>query len=958
MPLNSRFPSILSVFFLSLFLVACLHKSKSEGDEPASLQSPQEEPETQEPQLVPAYQINEGSGGVVKHATGGGDNGILLVSEVVTPLSYEVNPNTSVIASYTVRFEAHSSLEVGDAQTPGFNNILNNLAMSEFSKQASSSTGDNFVITPPSTLNVATLISTAASAESATKINTALNWSESDAIDLNNWQRGLTPYADILTTIWGQIEYPFSDGYVDSLLLQNNTEFLPVDFQTQLDGVIENIETSMPEVFSPTNPKILSLMENNSARTKTAFANKFSLSADFVELELTDGLWRDNSPHQEIVPMVKLSGFFSTYESIQYKAIKIPFVDSSISLSIVMPSKNHFTEVETRIGEVVAELRDYAISQEVDFMLPLFDIKSENDLSKIIPNGKVNMPTGISALFESADSDYTNVTLADELERGGLFGESAISLSQSGLVSDSIAATKLISTIPPSWTAVPGSVTGSNCDDVNYTCSPVSSGSGFSQVGVNNPPQLPAEVVSINTLEDCETVYEPLGATQARPFIFVVSDEFTGNILQMGRVVKLDGEIAQRLVCEGERSILTDNIMPLRTGEADDHVEVSKFIETASQNQQPLAQSPDELNKLLLTYLSNEANDGNYLAPSMNQLMLSVLTESAGNENLFRDWLGSIGSGALPSTLLESIGASSKMFSQSDSVLWVQPGYKYKSELFEMISGGLDAELRSSDFLNNASEQKLDIENWLSGVAPENFAYESMIGNRTRLFLASKSNSRLPMSGESIMGKFKTIDDAIVTTPMSKFSGRYPFYENTLLEAIEIPSEEGSLLVVIPKKSAFDRVQSELDEQVKNIVDNLSVHDIQFSIPLFSIENEASKKNAYPARFFENITSLRPILALPQYSKNSINFDKQGVQNDAYSFTAFAAPAENTPYILTIISGTSAGFSEQFSMNPIFYGLINRDDENVDNRPFFFFVRDEKSGLLQQVGKFVSVSGN
>ncbi|MBI5141660.1 MAG: hypothetical protein HZA20_05635 [Nitrospirae bacterium] len=252
-----------------------------------------------------------------------------------------------------------------------------------------------------------------------------------------------------------------------------------------------------------------------------------SLAGTSADVLPHDGLFEKLDGTQVWAPMVSISGEYPTFENDQLKAVEIPFNSNGLSLLIIMPNKSSYISVEN--GFRIFHMGSY------------FEV--EDGIQTILPEVLSGMKTSsvkISVPAFSADECYN----LDDFRYSQLwraFSEGSADFSKINGVG---------------YLYVDKA---SSCNSVLFSGS-ILKGSGNANADLyatkDEPSYLYGLVTGLNITNpnslvlSCPSHYVPAGTAEARPFIFLIRHRDTGLIMQMGRIVKVDGKDAGEWVCD------------------------------------------------------------------------------------------------------------------------------------------------------------------------------------------------------------------------------------------------------------------------------------------------------------------------------------------------------------------------------------------------------------------------
>ena len=308
------------------------------------------------------------------------------------------------------------------------------------------------------------------------QLHPAFNW-----LDLELAGRGGKGDAgfhlNIANAIWGQKDYTFLDGFLDTLGLNYGAGLRILDFINEPepsritinDWVSGQTEGKIKDLIPQgVIDSMTRLVLTNAIYFNAAWLNPFnSDSTSDGEFHLVDG-------SSVTVPMMAQSESFAYADGDGYQAVEMLYNGSEMSMVILLPDSGEFESFEDGLDAAVVDQIIASLEfNQVDLAMPKFEYEYECGLSDTLAG--MGMPIAFTP-----DADFSGMTGGRELFIGDVLHKAYVSVDEEG--TEAAAATAVIMRL----TAMPA---------------------------------------------------EPVQMTVDRPFIFLIRDIETGTILFIGRVM-------------------------------------------------------------------------------------------------------------------------------------------------------------------------------------------------------------------------------------------------------------------------------------------------------------------------------------------------------------------------------------------------------------------------------------
>jgi len=345
----------------------------------------------------------------------------------------------------------------------------------------------NVFFSPYSISSAFGMVYEGAAGKTAEEIRSAFGFSDSSIerrasfASIFNQLNGENNKYDLRTanSLWAQKDYSFLDGYVDVLKNFYGAEANNVDFK----GSAENVRREINKwVENKTNDKIKDLFAEGSLNdmTRLVLANaiyfKGSWGSAFEEKATKDQDFYLDSGSTASVPTMNKKDDFKYAESNGVKVLEMPYQGEKLSMLVFLPAKGSTKSFESSLSaKKIAELKGKLTSKEVSVSIPKFKFDKGYSLNDSLKK------MGILEAFEPGLADFSGMDGTKDLFISQAVHKAFIEVNEEG--TEAAAATGVAMAV----TAMP--------------------------------------------IEE-----EPLAFKADHPFIFLIQDNESGNILFMGKV--------------------------------------------------------------------------------------------------------------------------------------------------------------------------------------------------------------------------------------------------------------------------------------------------------------------------------------------------------------------------------------------------------------------------------------
>lgn len=281
--------------------------------------------------------------------------------------------------------------------------------------------------------------------------------------------------------------------------------------------------------------------------------------------------------------------------------------------------------------------------------------------------------------------------------------------------------------------------------------------------------------------------------------------------------------------------------------------------------------------------------------------------------------------------------------------LWIQKGYNFIPEYFELIKTKYNAPLNSVNFNKKRCRVKAvkNINTWVEQETEKQISQlvePSDLTEDSRLVLVNAINFYGEWLNAFNKDKtktqvFKSLKGKQKVEFMSQ-RGKYHYYDDDLISAIQIPykGNKQSMIIILPiKDNGISELEKTCDSYyLKNILTDMQKVTVNLSLPKFSIEHSAElKKTFVKMGLIDAFTNAADFTGMTE--KNDLKIDKvihkAKIEISEKGTKAAAATA------VTMIRKTSV-------MPSVFFNA---------NHPFIYLIRDNKSGTILFIGRLATV---
>ncbi|MFH1978118.1 MAG: serpin family protein [Candidatus Aenigmatarchaeota archaeon] len=279
--------------------------------------------------------------------------------------------------------------------------------------------------------------------------------------------------------LWAEEDYVFVDEYFNVVDEYYDGEVNNLDFKTET----ENSRVAINDwVEDKTNDKIKDLIPAGTLNSATrlvlinAIYFKANWSSQFDARDTWDGKFKLSSDQSVDARMMYQTSNYSYGETDNLQILEMGYLGNDLSMLIILPKENNITQIENNFSiEKLEDWKNDMQTEKVRVALPKFKFETKYFLTEYLKE------MGMPSAFKYPDADFTGMSPTDELFISQVIHQTFIEVAEYG--TEAAAATSV-----------------------------------FVGAGSAGPTE------------------EPKYFTADHPFIFIIQQKDSGNILFMGRM--------------------------------------------------------------------------------------------------------------------------------------------------------------------------------------------------------------------------------------------------------------------------------------------------------------------------------------------------------------------------------------------------------------------------------------
>ena len=220
--------------------------------------------------------------------------------------------------------------------------------------------------------------------------------------------------------LWVQQDYPFLEDYTSRVEKYYGGKAANLDFRRETEKSRQTINTFIEE---QTNDKIKNLIPPGilDGSTVLVLTNAIYFKGmwvkQFNKKETRDEDFRTGSGQAVKVPMMRSTGDdarFNYAETDNIQLLEMPYDGKDLSMLIILPRENNLDNVESQITSTkLFEWKSMLNEQNVDIFIPKFKFEAKYFLVESLSN--MGMPTAFTGAADFSEMDGTKTLLIDKV---------------------------------------------------------------------------------------------------------------------------------------------------------------------------------------------------------------------------------------------------------------------------------------------------------------------------------------------------------------------------------------------------------------------------------------------------------------------------------------------------------------------------------------------------------------
>lgn len=268
-----------------------------------------------------------------------------------------------------------------------------------------------------------------------------------NALDLQLAERGKAPSEEITplqlniaNAVWAEQTYPFLQSFLDTIALNYGAGVRLADFINEYEPVRQEINRW---VSDQTEDKINDLLPEGmlDSDTRMALVNAIYFKADWLSPFDADST-RDAPFHlldgSEVdVPTMIQEAFIPYAKGDGWQAIELAYQGETAAMDIIVPDEGRFEEVESSLDAgTVSTMLESLQPASVQLALPKFKFESEFDLGDRLAG------LGMTDAFDPDRADFSGMTERNDLYISAVLHKAFVAVDEKG--TEAAAATAVI----------------------------------------------------------------------------------------------------------------------------------------------------------------------------------------------------------------------------------------------------------------------------------------------------------------------------------------------------------------------------------------------------------------------------------------------------------------------------------------------------------------------------------
>ena len=299
-------------------------------------------------------------------------------------------------------------------------NANNQLAFELYSQFNEESKDSNIFFSPYSISIALTMIYEGAKGQTAEEMQSVLHIPEDANVRRPNFARIFNEInkkekkykLSTANALWAQKDYSFLKEYTNNVEKYYGGKLTNLDFTRESEKSRQIINKWVED---QTNNKIKDLIPQGvlNAYTRLVLTNAIYFKGTWVkqfdEKDTKEEDFRIDSSNTVKVPMMRLIGDgvkFNYAETDEIQILEMPYHGEDLSMLIILPKGNNFANIEKSITlEKLSEWKNMLNEQRVDIFIPRFKFKTKYFMAKALSD--MGMPTAFGSTADFSGMDGT-----------------------------------------------------------------------------------------------------------------------------------------------------------------------------------------------------------------------------------------------------------------------------------------------------------------------------------------------------------------------------------------------------------------------------------------------------------------------------------------------------------------------------------------------------------------------
>ncbi len=245
---------------------------------------------------------------------------------------------------------------------------------------------------------------------------------------------------NIANAVWAEQTYPFLQEYLDLIASNYGAGIRLADFINQFESVRKEINDW---VYDQTQKKIKDLIPDGALNpdTRMVLVNAIYFKADWLsQFDANDTY--DTSFHlldgtDVTVKMMNQGTFTPYYQGAGFQAVELPYASDTAAMDIIIPDEGNFDAVESALNsDLFNETINGLQSTSMQLSLPKFTFESSFSLSDALKS------MGMVEAFDPDNADFTGMTTQKDLFISDVIHKAFVAVDEEG--TEAAAATAVI----------------------------------------------------------------------------------------------------------------------------------------------------------------------------------------------------------------------------------------------------------------------------------------------------------------------------------------------------------------------------------------------------------------------------------------------------------------------------------------------------------------------------------